>query len=345
MRIVERLQSYNVPGEPGFDDDILEAVADAAVWQDRLSFRALAAKYDISSGPRIVRPRDDLKPLQVLELVPEQDYDESRATVCHIPYANAISDNWVMHAIRLQATKPDERMLLMTGNASSIGMQAGTLSIRQALRVGFKKDLGPTVASTQAYLQERGITDVNHVGYSFGADKAATAMSMAGGIGQRVRGGVFVEPVTAVKRGFFELSRTFGKTRSVQQRYIRESESAPYNEIWDEDNIVKMLAFAGGMARFSNIMIANALTDDHFDKRARGALDSQPDSRVQVSWGTVSELAPDEKLLPLTDNLAEDYGEDRVRRQRLNGMHHAGVDNINLFAAMIRQGLRNTVEG
>jgi hypothetical protein len=247
-----------------------------------------------------------------------------------------------MHAVRLAGALENcqigKRVKLMVGNPSALGDKAGALSLRDCYRTAKAADLSATIEPTLEFLQSQEITQTDQIGYSFGADKALTAIGRSEDYDQSVATGVIVEPVTAVERGFFELSKTFGSTRQHQRDYIESCQSDPYMEFWDQDNVWKALAFAGGMLRVSNIAIAKALTRNKFNERATRALETQPDAHIEFAWGTESELAIDAPLSKETAALQAQYP-DRVTTHRLEGMYHAGVDDIDLFAAMMLQGL------
>lgn len=99
---------------------------------------------------------------------------------------------------------------------------------------------------------------------------------------------------------------------------------------------------SAGLFRASNAAIGNALAHDGFATRVRDALSTHPELKVTVAWGTVSELVPNDTVEDALDslrNLDPQIG-SRVSRMALEGMHHAGADDIDLHVAMVSQGLK-----
>jgi len=79
-----------------------------------------------------------------------------------------------------------------------------------------------------------------------------------------------------------------------------------------------------------------------FAQRASAALRNQPDLRMTVGWGSESEMCPDLTLQKMTNGLRAQHGGLRVLSMRLQGMHHSGMDDLDLHAAMMLEGLKGT---
>ena len=335
MRTSDRLQDYYY-----FDADIMSAIDDVAERQNRMSFSELANEYGIASGSSSVLPDGASKPIEILTLIPDQDYDEQTARIYHTAFGYPINDNTALHAMRLFEADSSEQ-LIVVGNPAMIGTSTGKLTFREAFEVSKDKTLRPAIDPILRYLGQQGITTTSHLGYSYGADRAAATIAYSGEYDQSVSKAVLVEPVSVVKRSMKKLAQDFAQSGQAQKQYVEQTGSKPYDEIWAEDSAIKFAAWAGGLVRVSNLAIAHVIAGDGFAQRAGAALDSQPDLRMTVGWGSKSEICPDLTLQKVTNALRAEHGRDRVRSMSLRGMHHAGVDDLDLHAAMMLEGLRN----
>lgn len=323
-----------------FDQDVTGRVSDAAERQNKYSFNELATQFGIGSGSLPAYPAGYKKPIEVLTILPKSDYDPNEATVYHTAFGYPVNKNTAMHAIRLFEAD-SARQMVVIGNPATVGAGMGKLSFKESLQVARYKDLRPAVHPLLAYLAQQQITQTQHLGPSYGADKAAVAIAESGRFDQEVSRGVLIEPVSATERSLKQLIADFGTSGGPQQDYVRQTGSMPYDEIWAEDSKIKFAAWAGGLARVSNIAIANVLTDGRFVDRASGALEAQEKLRLSIGWGSSSELVDDQTITTVTEGLRTQFGANRVNSLRIQGMHHAGVDDIDLHAAVMLQGLRD----
>ncbi len=335
MTTHERLLSYYY-----FDRGVVSSVQAAAEHQNSLSFSELADKYGIANGSSSVLPDGARKPIEVLTLTPNHDYDPQKARVYHTAFGYPANENTALHVMRLFEADSSEQLIVF-GNPAAVGTSTGKLTFKESFEVARHNTLRPTVDPILRYLSQIGVRETNHMGYSYGADRAATAIAYSGTYDQSASNAVLVEPVSVVRRSLKELARAFAESGQAQKQYVEQSESKPYDEIWAEDSWVKFAAWAGGLARISNLAIAHVMASDGFSGRASLALDSQPDLLMTVGWGSKSEMCPDLTLQKVSNALRGKHGTERVRSMRLQGMNHAGVDDLDLHAAMMLQGLRD----
>lgn len=321
-----------------FGDDITENVSRAAHDQNSKDFTDLTAEYGIENGPEIIIPAGGSKPLEVLTFTPKTDHDESHARLYHLAMATSIDANRTMHAIRLFGADPTER-LIVVGNPAGPGHGAGTVTMRQAFETVRKHDLRHFSQPALRYLGEVGISSADEIGYSYGADKALATSRLAPEYGIETPNGVFIESASSIKRNPLVLTHAFSRSLAPQRSYIDQTGSDAYINIHDTAGKAGLLMYAAGIARLSNIAIGCVLANSGYDERLEALAKEQPETAITVGWGSASELADDEVMAELTARLSGKYR--NVRAMRLEGMHHAGDDDIDLSAAMVLQALRS----
>jgi hypothetical protein len=301
--------------------------------QDRLSFAELADYYGVGGGPSVVADKPG-KPFEYILFRPAQDYDPTEHRVYHLPMAMHADQSMAMRGMRLFGADPT-RPLMLVGNPAAAGVSTGRLS-PEAARTVWGGDLAPTVAPLVKHLREIGVESVDHLGFSYGADKAVVAASQGVLEGLKTSHAVLMEPASTVDRGLVRLLRDFIPAGGKHlQSAVEASESEPYLE-------ARKLADTGltryglGLLRLSNIAIANALAHDYFESRTESALVCNPDMFASLAWGTASELTPNANMERIGRELAE-RNNLRVGTMALSGMHHAGGDDIDLHAAIVLQ--------
>jgi hypothetical protein len=241
-----------------------------------------------------------------------------------------------MRAMRLFAADPSER-LMVVGSPACLGNNANMLRIGDMLGVA-RGNLRHVVGPALRQLQHDKVRSVATLGYSYGAETAATAASEAGGFEMAAHHGVWVEPPAVANRTFTQLLGDFVRSGKELDNYVAAAHSRPLNEARKLAN-KGFLRYAGGMVRLSNVAIAATLKTDSFEGRARAALRTQPGLSVTVGWGTSSEIVNNERMEQLVETLRDEYPL-RVGALAVRGMHHAGGDDIDLHAAIMLQGLR-----
>lgn len=336
MAEIARLQQFYP-----FDEAVLERVGEAADGQNQHSFARLAKLYDITGGPEIVPADETHKAFEVLTLKPEGDYDASEARVLHLPMSLGIDYNMAMRALRLFGSDPSKQ-LLMVGNPASVGESNNRLRLADMRRV-WSGDLTPIVDPLLAYLSQNGVSSVEDLGVSYGADKAAASSARAADHDIDAVQGVWVESTAVDRRGpgligLARLGIDFVSAGNVLEEYVEAADSPPLIQA-RADADPGMPRYILGLGRLSNIAIANSLAHAGFPERARAALKAQDELRGTLVWGTDSELTTDSTMAALGNRLKAEFGSERTGSMAMQGMHHNGVDDIDLHAAIMLQAL------
>lgn len=273
---------------------------------------------------------------QIVDIHPITDWDERRARVIHQPMANPLDPNMLYQAATIYAVDPSVRTIV-TGNPSGLGYGQNILS-REDRRKVASGDLRPTIDSIAKYLTNTGVEYVEHIGYSYGADKAAVAAEHADKYDQEVTASIHIEPASVIKRSLVKLGAAFISTSKELARYVDASNVPAFKAARKES--VGMVTYSMGLARLSNIAIAKALAQDGFEGRVDRALTNQSEMKSCIIWGTESELAIDGIVIAISDRLIAKYGGDRVGTIRLPGQKHLLANDIHLQAALVMQGLK-----
>lgn len=336
MTSVEQLQSFYP-----FSADVLNRVNEVAEFQNRYSFSQLADHYGISNGPEIVPASETHKAYEVLTLRPKDDYDPEEARVYHLPVACPIDPNMTMRGLRTFEADPSKQ-LVMVGNPGAVGLRYGKLRFEDMHRV-WSGDLTPVVDPLLSYMSKLGIKRTEELGFSYGADTAAASSSRAEAHDISVSQGVYMESAAAVRRGpglvgAAGLGIDFMSAADELENYVSDTNSPPLNEARELSD-VGLTRYLLGLTRPSNICIANALAHNGFEGRVRSALARQPDMRATIVWGTASELTDDTSMREVVSSLRQTFDPERVGSMAINGMHHAGGDQIDLHAAIVLQAL------
>jgi len=337
MNIKKRLGSYQA-----FDEQVIEAVVRAAYDQDqgKIGFRALADSYGIASEPDIITGTagtDEHCAFQVLRIIPKgNDFIETEARVYWPGMATPIDPNLIVRGLRLAAADPTKQLIL-TGNPSSLSSPYNKLGATARHEVA-RGNLSPAVEPVLRYLGNMGITEVEHVGYSLGADKAATACARSSGFGICVRNGVFIESITAERRSLLSLAIRFAKTTSTLEANVKASNSDVLLEARQLSN-QGFIRYALGYFDPTNVAIARCLTGQGIAQRVLDALRLQPELQAVIAWGTASELTPQSVMQRVAGELKHSVSGQRVSTLVIEGMGHNSCEDINFHAAIVLQGL------
>lgn len=272
---------------------------------------------------------------EILDIIPTGDFDETQALVYHLPMANSIDENMAFQAATIHAAIPDKR-LIAVGNPGAPGQSLGALPIEDRMKVA-KGNLRPTIEPTLEYLDQERITRTQHVGYSYGAEKAAVATIFSDRYNQEVSHSVHIEPPSVKSRHLIELGQDFSLAEDHLDHYVEASGVRCFNEARKES--AGKLMFILGLLRPTNIAIARGLTKPYFEYRMNAALNKQSQLQASIVWGSESELATDGLVEAITTNLQDDFGPHRVKRMRLPGQFHAFPNDIHLQAAVVLQSI------
>jgi len=325
---IDRLTTYYP-----FDQEIVETIADVAYEQ---RYRSWDELRDSLPDARQFTPLDG-KPIEVLDIIPAADYDGT--LVYHLPFANGLDENMTARVATLAAAAPTKRVIAV-GNPGIPGNPSGRLRTKDVSKV-WQGDLRPVISPTLEYLEDQGIQDVAHIGYSYGATRALAAAQYAESYDQQVSDAVLMEPVSVTKRNLITLAQAFASSAGMLGHYVEAADSRAYNDaraLADE----RMLGARGylGMLRLTNIAIAQALTADTLETDIEAALAEQERLHIGIVWGTESELAIDGLIRQITHRLETKHGSERVSSIAVKGQRHAMSEDIFLHAALALQSLQ-----
>lgn len=346
---IERLSSYQI-----FDEDVVERVAQVAHDQNRSSFAELADQHGLQDGPQRFRAPEQRSPLEYVHFQPAGDYDETKVRLLMTPMNTPVDNNMAMRALRLFAADPSAP-LVVAGAPAAIGNRSNLPNLRELPKI-WQGDLRALVRPALRYLMDE--TDalwIDAIGYSYGADAAASAAAEALEYTLEVDRAVLMEPASTADRGLLKLGQAFQSSEAPLQGYVDATESQPLFEARRQSD-VGMARYLGGLMRLSNVAIAHALSSNSFPARVAQALDAQPALRTTIVWGQNSELADGQNLAAAVADLHKrygrfrevygtaryHYGQPRVNSLVVPNMHHAGADDIDLHAALVLQSLRTT---
>jgi hypothetical protein len=332
MPSVEYLRNYYP-----FDDDVMARVEDVAQGQSSSSWPEYASRLKIPDLKTYHPKYGSRKAIEVLDIAPKH-YDG--VEVYHMPMGCLLDANTMLHVATLAAAQPDKRVISVS-NPGQLGSGTSKLSFKQRRQVAHG-DLEPVVAPTLEYLYSANQEVVFHVGESYGADKAAASAEHSEHYDQTVPQVVMTEPPSVVNRGMAKTAIAFLGTAKRGDEYLQPVRAISNTfESAEELKESGMIGYFVGLARPSNIAIGRALGRVGFEARLDRAMESQPDMKASVIWGSESELALDGMVSALTDRLIEKHGGDRLKTMRLVGQGHAMNLDVFLNTAIILQSLKN----
>lgn len=316
---------------PGFEEYVVERVAEVAERQRNCTWEQIGS--ELPENKIFSTGRSSI---ELIDIEPKDDYDET--WVYHLPMGNPLADHMQLRIATLAVAEPNKR-IIGVGNPSGPRQGVGTLSIK-SLRPVWKGDLRPTVDPVLRYLSTQNITEATHIGFSYGAEKAAAAAQYADRYDQSVPRGLFMEPVALKKRGLLELARDFNSTAAAFDGYVNAAASPAVAQAGQRaaEKSHGMTGYMLGLLRVSNIAIAHALTKEGFEERVSEGLTKQEQLEAHLVWGSESELAIHSIMVNLANRLKDRFG-NRVSVMELEGQKHAMGDDIFLHTAMVLQAL------
>ena len=318
-----------------FDGAVLNAVGGVHEQHQDIGFADLASAYEIGDGPELVPAQDGCRAIEVLRLVPQDDYDPTQARICHNAMGCPIDAPTAVQAIHLFAADPGKQ-LIVAGNPGIPGRGHGRVSLTNARRIAHG-NLAPVVDPLLAYLKREGIATIQQLGGSFGAARVNAAGARASEHGIEVTQSVLVEPVDIIARSIYEIGRDFAACEPALAPAIERAESTALSEAHSMVHVGKK-RFVLGLLRPTNIAIVSALAMPRFEPRTADALNRQPGARIAAFWGEASEIAPSEEARLAAKSLQKIYG-NRFLYRFVRGMKHADPNDINLQTALYLQGL------
>jgi len=340
MNTESRLKDYY-----HFDEQILQSVGTTALQQNKLSFQELADDFGIGAGPQLQRPTAQTnRTIEFFQINPSADYDESKLRICQSPMGIPADKSMAMRAIRLFGSDPTVP-LIVVGSPASIGNRANRLKLADLNQVR-RGDLEPAISPMLQFIMNQGVTKLEVVGYSYGADAGAAILSASNRYDIKTECAVLIEPAGVQEQSVLNLAKSFGASGAELEAYVDQTESAPLFEARNRNQsaIAGLTGFskwAGGFLRASNLAIAQGLSRGRFAPTLDRALDKQAELKVAIAWGSASELVNADAITEAIRDLSVKHPH-RVLPMEMNGMHHGGGDDIDLHAAMVLQGLALT---
>lgn len=324
MNVRERLEAHQ------FTPDVVDTVS--AFAEEIATHTSYDETFRRVGMPDVQKyHHDGYKSVDIIDVRPKE-YDPNKAMLVHLAMANPLDPNQRYQIATIAGNHPNTR-IIAAGNPSGPGYNGGRLTHAQRKTVAHN-NLRPVVEPLVRYAEAHGISDVHQVGYSFGADRAATA---AGYDVYNVASLTAIEPASVAVRSLIKLGRSFASSASSLEKYVQDSQTPAFEAARGES--VGALAYNLGLARLSNLAVARALALGGFEARTRAALTAHSSLQATIAWGTESELASDAHMRPLMHRLSSDYYH-RVHRIHLEGERHALANDIHLQAAIVLEGTK-----
>lgn len=331
MQTSERLAQYY-----DFDDAIVGAISDTAEWQNKLGYNELANHYGIAEGPRRAAAIGMRHSVEYLDFTPVTDYDDTHMRLLHTPMGIPVDPSTIMRAMRLFGSDPTVPLRLV-GSPALAGNTANRIPLRDLPAVAHGKLEKAVEPSITILIGRANVVSLDTLGYSYGADAAASSATVAARYGFEVTNGVWIESAAMKQRSIVGLLKDFMNSGSELERYVNQTESQPLYEARTAAR--NDIGYFLGLARLSNVAITKALAIGSFEQRVDNALSSHPELTVTIGWGTQSELTDADDVSIIIQSQRSKFGRHRVDGLELTDMHHAGGDDIDLHAAMMLQGL------
>lgn len=318
----------------GFDERVLESLDKVAVRHRNSSLDNVLANQP---QPEVVQI-DGYRPQEVIDIIPKE-YD--RTLVYSLPMGNPLDGNMRTMLSVLSLLNPNTR-IISASNPGRPSHRYGGVSLRDMHRVA-SGDLSPITDPIHVYLQQEGIEQSVQVGFSYGADKAATMTQTAHEFDHEVTNAIFIEPAAVAARSLIQLGLDFQRSGELVEAYADKANSRALNEALHKvrNEGLGVTGFALGLVRPSNLAITGALSKDGFASRVSDALDSQPSMKASIIWGSESEIAVPENMRAITKALTKEYGNSRVKGVELPGQRHAMANDIYLHGAIVSNYLRS----
>jgi hypothetical protein len=259
---------------------------------------------------------------------------EKGTIVIHLPMANPLDANQLYNVATIVATNPNYRVIAF-GNPSGapFSYKQQNLTFKKRFGIGTLRNLRPLISAEIDYLFKHGISDMHHLGYSFGAHKALVETSyMEPG---QVKSLILIDPV-AHPRGLKQLIENFKSSFKPLGEYVNRTKLQTYFDARAEAAETKHHDRA--LMRPINIAIGFMMARLDFIPMLQKTVGQQSNLRVTVAWGSKSELGNDAHFTTTLNQLAHDKP-GKLHSVRFDGYKHAFANDVHLYAAIVREGL------
>ncbi len=329
----ERLQDYDL-----FDQYVIDETAYVANLQSRLSYGEFLDQFEIPEPT--VEHCYGTKPLEVLDIIPRVDYDETQARVMYLGMGNRLDASQVYQIATVFAVDPTVRTIAF-GNPSGPIRRAGAMTLRECWEVS-RGDTRPLIDGPLQYIASQGISVTEQNGFSYGTLPVMAAAEHAERYDQRVDHMTTIEPADIKDRGanrvlaMLSLFGDFAATGGPLKDYVETSGIEAYSEA-RHDTVLGLANYLSGVVlRPTNLARASVLAGGHYEVRAMRALNAQPGAQLDLIRGSESELAVNGVMNVMANYLKSIY-KNRVRDTVVPGGRHNMVNDIHLQAALLTQ--------
>ena len=256
--------------------------------------------------------------------------------VMHLPMANSLDPNQLFQVATIAATNPAYRIIAFGNpNAAPFFYPEQNLSFIDRLKIAFTKNNQALVAAELDYLHNHSVQNIYHLGYSYGALKAATE-SLYSKTGT-LKGIILVDPV-ARPRPVFTLLRDFQATMQPMDEYVNRTKLQTFVDA--RAAAVQFYKGSAGLRRQINIAIGFMLARTDFISILQKVLQKHSAISVAVAWGSQSELGDDNYMKRALSSCGNQQG--LVKQIRLSGDKHALANDVHLHAAIVHEALLKT---
>lgn len=276
------------------------------------------------------------------------------AIVMFCPFANDVAENMLVRGEFVRRAVADELIVDALGRSLPL-IVLGSPSGSQGLRLTSSqvRDLNDNLSYFAGvhinFVKEMGFTKINLLGFSQGASVAVAAASEAPRLGLNVQSLAIGDPPNVIARSVARLLRDFASENKYLEADVRGSgidanvkahkldlegfkgKIAPYLEI------VKY-AVAILRKRKINLALARQLGKDDFAGRLADLLQTNPDYRPVVAYGSESVVTPKEPLVGAIERTILGFGRGHVELIEVDGAHHSWGDNLKLLARLCIRG-------
>jgi hypothetical protein len=272
------------------------------------------------------------KQLEILHIVPNGDYDNSKARVMHLGMGNDVGPNQEYQMATNFAWAPDTQLFAI-GNPAGPGIKNGILSWADARRV-YKGDLTPQLDPVFKFLSKRGVVETEQDGYSMGASHVFPSALRAEAFDQRVTHVTAVE-VTDIKRrarglphvlAMLSLGVDFSKVGGPLADYAAANNNPAFEAA---NGGGSMLGYIIGLGRATNLANTSVLASDNFETKAIKAMANDEELTARVVTGTSSEISSLGLMQSITSSLKRQFP-NRFEDIFLDKQYHTMVNDLAL---------------